>query len=110
MAEQCVRNEPDASTEDDPAPQKERAAADIAPARRASRPILQDDEDASLSQSAAAFSVRWQCFLDEHRLWSGYGPIDGAKIEAAWQADRSSVMLGTADNDELWEIDFIAMV
>ena len=54
--------------------------------------------------------MRWQCYLDEHRLWSDYGPIDGAKIEAAWQADQSSVMLGTADNDELWEINFIAMV
>ena len=110
MAEQGVRNEPDGPREDIPAPQMERASGDIAPARRTPRPRLQDDEDASLPQSAAAFSVRWQCFLDEHGLWSDYGPIDGAKIEAAWQADRSSVMLGTADNDELWEIDFIAMV
>ena len=67
MAEQCVRNEPDASTEDDPAPQKERAAADIAPARRASRPILQDDEDASLSQSAAVFAY------DGNVIWMNTG-------------------------------------
>ena len=110
MAEQGVRNEPDGPREDIPAPQRERATGDIAPARRTPRPRLQDDEDASLPQSAAVFSVRWQCFLDEYGLWSDYGRIEGAKIEAAWLADQSSVMLGTADNDELWEINFIAMV
>ena len=61
-------------------------------------------------QTAAAFSVQWQCFLDDRGLWSDYDRIDGAKIEAAWKADQTSVMLGTADEDELWEINFIAMV
>ena len=110
MAEHCERNEPPGTTEDAPAPRRERATGDIAPAQRDPGPVLQEDEDASLSQTAAAFSVRWQCFLDHCGLWSDYGRIDGAKIETAWQEDQTSVMLGTADDDELWEIDFTAMV
>ena len=76
------------------------------------RPLrrLQTDEDAALQQLAATFSVRWQCYLDEWRMWLDYGRVEGAKIEAAWLAEQSSVSVGTGDHEEQWEINFIAMV
>ena len=81
-----------------------------APAWRGSLPRPLTDEDRALQQLAAVFPVRWQCFLDESEMWFDYDRPQAAKIEAAWLADQSSVRVGTADDDEQWEINFIAMV
>ena len=76
------------------------------------RPLrrLQTDEDQALQQLAAVFSVRWQCYLDEYGMWLDYGQVEESKIEAAWLADQSFVSLGTVDDEDKWEINFIALV
>ena len=80
-----------------------------APAWRIPLQRLQTDEDRALQQLAAVFSVRWQCFLEESGMWFDYDRPQAAKIEAAWLAEESSVRVGTAHDDEQWEVNFIAM-
>ena len=65
------------------------------------------DEDTSLLQFERKFSVRWQCFLEEYEMWSDYDPTDGGKIEAAWQAEATSVIVGQM---EMYEVSFVAML
>ena len=81
-----------------------------APACRTCSHAVHHDEDMALEQLASAFPVRWQCYQEEWEMWVDYGPVAGARIEAAWQAEMTSVSTGTADDEEQWEINFIAMV
>ena len=110
MAAHCERDAPPGTTEGAPALPSEPETENIAPAQRAPGRELPGDEDVSFLQRAPASSVQWQCLLYDGGYWSDYDRTDGAKIEAAFQEEKGSVMLGTADEDDQWQINFIAMV
>ena len=110
MAAHCECDAQPRTTEGAPALPSEPETENIAPAQRAPGQELLGDEDVSFLQRAPASSVQWQCLLYDGGYWSDYDKRDGAKIEAAWQEDKKSVMLGTADEDGLWTINLVAMV
>lgn len=90
------------------APRPGRRASSAPPTLTFPRAV-RHDEDESWQLLESAYSVRWQCYVDEYGVWYDYSGAENVKIEAAWHAEKISVGTCTPLGDERWRIDFVAL-